>query len=75
VASYCDPEVDALIDAANPLTGDERATAFAEVTRVFSEGKSIIPVIHLSFLYGASEDIVWEPRLDGFMLVKEMSLA
>lgn len=75
VASYCDPEVDALIDAANPLTGDERAAAFAEVTRVFTEGKSIIPVIHLSFLYGASEDVVWEPRLDGFMLVKEMSLA
>ncbi len=75
VASYCDPEVDALIDAANPLTGDERAVAFAEVTRVFNEGKSIIPIIHLAFLYGTSADIVWEPRLDGFMLVKEISLA
>ena len=45
---YCDPEVDALIDAANPLTGDERAAAFAEVTRVFSGGNSVIPVIHLA---------------------------
>ncbi|MGD9714997.1 MAG: ABC transporter substrate-binding protein [Thermomicrobiales bacterium] len=75
VASYCNPEVDAMIDAANPLTGEERAAAFAEVTRVFQEGLSIIPIAHLAFLYGTSEDLVWEPRLDGFMLLKEMSLA
>jgi peptide/nickel transport system substrate-binding protein len=75
VASYCDPEVDAMIDAANPLTGDERAAAFAEVTAAYQAGFSIIPILHLAFLYGTSEDIVWEPRLDGFMLVKEMSLA
>ncbi len=75
VASYCDPEVDALIDAANPLTGEERAAAFAEVTRVFQEGFSIVPIAHLAFLYGTSEDVVWEPRLDGFILLKEISLA
>ena len=75
VASYCDPEVDAMIDAANPLTGDERAAAFAEVTAAYQAGFSIIPILHLAFLYGTSEDIVWEPRLDGFMLLKEMSLA
>ncbi len=75
VASYCDPEVDALIDAANPLTGEERAAAFAEVTRRFAEGYSIIPILHLAFLYGTATELSWEPRLDGFMLLKEMSLA
>jgi peptide/nickel transport system substrate-binding protein len=75
VAAYCDPEVDALIDAANPLTGEERDAAFAEVTAAYQEGLAIIPIIHLAFLYGTSADLTWEPRLDGFMLLKEMSLA
>ena len=75
VASYCDPALDALIDAANPLTGDERAAAFAEVTAVFQAGYSVIPIAHLAFLYGTAADLRWEPRLDGFMLVKEMSFA
>jgi peptide/nickel transport system substrate-binding protein len=72
VATYCDPEVDALIDAANPLTGEERAAAFAEVTAAYMEGFSIIPIVHLAFLYGIAANLQWEPRLDGFMLVKEM---
>ncbi len=75
VAAYCNEDLDALIDAANPLTGDERAAAFAEITRVFQEGFSVIPIVHLAFFYGTTEDLVWEPRLDGFMLVKEMSFA
>jgi peptide/nickel transport system substrate-binding protein len=73
VATYCNEELDAMIDAANPLTGEERAAAFAEITRVFQEGFSVIPIVHLAFFYGTTEDLVWEPRLDGFMLVKEMA--
>jgi peptide/nickel transport system substrate-binding protein len=73
VASYCDPELDAMIDAANPLTGEERAAAFAEITRVFQEAYSVVPILHLAFLYGTAAGLEWEPRLDGFMLVKEMA--
>lgn len=73
VAAYCDPELDAMIDAANPLVGEERAAAFAEITKKFQEAYSVIPIIHLAFLYGTAENLAWEPRLDGFMLVKEMS--
>ncbi len=75
VASYCDPELDAMIDAANPLTGEERAAAFAQITARFQEAYSVIPIVHLAFFYGTTADLVWEPRLDGFMLVKEMSYA
>lgn len=75
VAAYCDENVDALIDAANPLTGEARAEAFAEVTAAFQEGFSIVPIVHLAFLYGTAAELRWEPRLDGFMLVKEMSLS
>lgn len=73
VASYCDPELDAMIDAANPLVGEERAAAFAEISKKFLEAYSVIPIIHLAFLYGTAANLIWEPRLDGFMLVKEMS--
>lgn len=74
VASFCDPELDAMIDAANPLTGEERAAAFAEITGRFQESLSVIPIVHLAFFYGTTADLVWEPRLDGFMLVKEMAI-
>ena len=33
----------------------------------------MIPIVHLAFFYGTTMDLVWEPRLDGFMLVKEMA--
>jgi ABC-type transport system substrate-binding protein len=73
VSAYCDPELDAMIDAANPLVGEERAAAFAEITRKWQEAFPVVPIIHLAFLYGTAENLAWEPRLDGFMLVKEMS--
>lgn len=73
VASYCDPDLDDLIDEANPLVGDERAAAFADITRQFQEAYSVAPILHLAFLYGTAENLIWQPRLDGFMLVKEMS--
>lgn len=34
-----------------------------------------MPILHLAFLYGTAANLAWEPRLDGFMLVKDMSLA
>jgi peptide/nickel transport system substrate-binding protein len=63
-----------MIDAADPLTGDERATAFAAITAAVMAEIPFIPIVHLPLFYGLSADLTWEPRLDGFMLVKEMSL-
>lgn len=74
VSNYCNPGLDAMIDAANPLVGEERAEAFAEITRIYHESFSVVPILHLAFLYGTAENLAWEPRLDGFMLVKEMAL-
>ena len=33
----------------------------------------VIPIVHLPFFYGVAADLNWQPRLDAFMLVKEMS--
>lgn len=73
-STYCDPELDEALEAAIPLTGEEREEALAEVTRMFYEDYGAIPIIHMPLFYGLAENLVWEPRLDGFMLLKEMKL-
>lgn len=73
VSTYCNEELDAMIDAANPLTGEERDAAFQEITATFMADIPVVPLIHLPNYYGLAEELQWTPRLDGFMLVKEMS--
>lgn len=74
-STYCNPELDKMIEEALPLTGDERVEAFQEVTRVFYEDYAAVPIIHMPLFYGLAANLNWEPRLDAFMLVKEMSYA
>lgn len=74
-STYCNPEVDEALDAAIPLTGEEREEALAEVTRLYYEDYGSIPIIHMPLNYGLAENLTWEPRLDGFILLKEMQLA
>ncbi|MBA2759945.1 MAG: hypothetical protein H0U38_09690 [Chloroflexia bacterium] len=74
-STYCNPEVDEALDAAIPLTGEEREEALAEVTRLYYEDYGSIPIIHMPLNYGLAENVAWEPRLDGFILLKEMQLS
>ncbi len=74
-STYCNPALDERLAAAIPLTGEEREQALREVTRMFYEDYGAIPVIHMPLNYGLAANLQWEPRLDGFMLLKEMSLA
>jgi peptide/nickel transport system substrate-binding protein len=74
-STYCNPELDAAYDAALPLVGDERAEAFAEVTKMYYDDYAAIPIIHMPLFYGLAENLTWTPRLDAFMLIKEMTLA
>ncbi|CAA9553647.1 MAG: ABC transporter, substrate-binding protein (cluster 5, nickel/peptides/opines) [uncultured Thermomicrobiales bacterium] len=72
-STYCNPALDEALNAAIPLTGDERAAALAEVTRMYYEDYGSIPILHMPLNYGLAANLEWTPRLDGFMLVKEMS--
>lgn len=74
-STYCNPELDEMIAAAIPLTGEERVKALQEVTRVYYEDYGSIPIIHMPLNYGLAANLSWTPRLDGFMLLKEMSLS
>ncbi len=73
-STYCNPELDKALDAAIPLTGEERQNALADVTRMYYEDYGSIPIIHMPLNYGLAAELTWEPRLDGFILLKEMKL-
>jgi peptide/nickel transport system substrate-binding protein len=73
VSTFCDPEIDKMTAEAAVVTGDERDARLAEVTAAFMERIPVIPIVHLPFFYGVAADLSWKPRLDAFMLVKEMS--
>jgi peptide/nickel transport system substrate-binding protein len=73
VSTFCDPEVDASTEESSVITGEDRAAALAETTAAFMAHIPVVPIVHLPFFYGMVADLNWEPRLDGFMLVKEMS--
>ncbi|MCC6175376.1 MAG: hypothetical protein IT305_08760 [Chloroflexi bacterium] len=73
-STFCDPEIDKMIDAALPLSGDARTQAFQAIARRFYESYAIIPVIHMDLLHATSKRLQWQPRIDGFLMLKEMSL-
>jgi peptide/nickel transport system substrate-binding protein len=72
---YCDPALDEALNRAIPLTGEERAAALAEVTKMYYDAYASVPVIHMPLNYGLAAELTWKPRLDAFMLMKEMTLA
>jgi len=74
-STYCDPSMDKLIDAAIPLTGDARAKALAAITKKFYDDYGAVPVVHLDLIHGTSKRLQWGPRIDGFLMLKEMSLS
>jgi len=73
-STYCNPELDKALDAAIPLVGEERQKALAEVTRMYYEDYGAIPIIHMPAQLRLAAELHWTPRLDGFILLKEMSL-
>jgi peptide/nickel transport system substrate-binding protein len=73
VSTFCDPEIDTMTAESAVITGEERDAALAATTAAFMERIPVIPIVHLPFFYGVSADLNWKPRLDAFMLVKEMS--
>jgi peptide/nickel transport system substrate-binding protein len=73
VSTFCDPEIDTMTAESAVITGEERDAALAATTAAFMERIPVIPIVHLPFFYGVAADLSWKPRLDAFMLVKEMS--
>ncbi|GAA0384227.1 hypothetical protein Acor_78270 [Acrocarpospora corrugata] len=73
-SAYCDPELEKKIAAANQLAGAERDTALKEIAQYVYDRFVVVPVGQPSFYFAMAANIDWKPRLDGFLLVKEIKL-
>lgn len=71
-SAYCDEGMDAAIAAADPLTGDPRASAFRDISAKAHDEVAVIPIVHLLKYYGVAPSVSWEPRLDGLLYLTEM---
>ncbi len=72
-SAYCDPTLESMYAAATPQTGDARQTALAEIAEYVYEEVPVVPVGQPNFNFALSERLKWAPRLDQFILLKEMT--
>ena len=62
------------ITKALTLKGSEREEAYQEIAKYIHEQFYTVPIGHPNFYYGLSSKLDWKPRLDAFIMVKEMKL-
>jgi peptide/nickel transport system substrate-binding protein len=75
-AAYKNEEVDKLVDEARTETDvAKREGLYHQAIQIAYDEAPVAPLVNLEDIYGLSERLQWEPRLDGKMLAYEMSLA
>ena len=73
-STYCNPAVDEMQNKALPLTGQERVKAYQAIAQYIHDEFVDVPVGHPNYYFAMSQRLDWSPRVDGFMMVKEMTL-
>lgn len=74
-SKLCDEEVtDLFLAALDTLDQAERDRLYQEAWALLNENPHAIYLLQQDLIYGASERLVWDPRLDDEYLVAEMSL-
>ena len=73
VGTYCNPAVDAKFITASLLVGEKRDLAFQALAKIVADDHAMAPIGQPGFNFGINSKLVWKPRLDGFILVREMS--
>jgi peptide/nickel transport system substrate-binding protein len=75
-SSNSNEELSALIDQGrSELDADARAGIYQEAVKIAYDEAYFVWTVNNQDVYGASEGLVWTPRVDSKILVKEMSLA
>ena len=75
-ASNSDAELTAMIAEARAETDvAARATLYDAITKKVHEQAYDVPLFKHQDIYGMSERMEWQPRVDAKVLVKEMSVA
>jgi peptide/nickel transport system substrate-binding protein len=76
VSSNKDPELEAQLAAARTeLDTDAREQMYHDIASDICDKVSNIAILTFKDNYGASENLVWTPRIDGTARVEEMSLS
>lgn len=72
---FSDPVLDRLIEENAGIFDESRRLAhYDKMMRLAMEEMPVVPLYHRLNFYGVSERVRWHPRLDGKLLVREMSL-
>lgn len=75
-SAYKNSDLDKLIDGARTETDTtKRAQMYAQADKIIRDDASAIFLLNLQDIYGLSKRLNWTPRLDGRILLQEMTLA
>ncbi len=75
VSSYCNDRVTELIEAARTETNaEEREEMYHEVVEISRDEAAFLFLVNFENIYGMSDRLQWEPRLDGRILYSQMSV-
>jgi peptide/nickel transport system substrate-binding protein len=70
---YCNPALDDQMDAARPLTGDERNTAWADIWKVAYGDVALLPLASPGARWAFSDKLQVEIRPDGILPLNEIA--
>ncbi len=74
-SAYGNPRVDELVTAARTETDPaKREDMYHEAVQIIHDEAACIFLLNLDDIYGLSEGLEWTPRVDGRILVKDMTL-
>jgi len=74
-SAYCDQTLQKQYEEATTLEVEAREKALEDIAAYVYEHVPVVPIGQPNFHFGLSEELQWTPRLDGFVLLKEMTLA
>jgi peptide/nickel transport system substrate-binding protein len=75
VSSYCNDQVDKLLDQARVETDTaKRTTLYQEAMKLSRDDGAMLYLVNIDDIYGLTTRLDWKPRSDGKILVKEMKL-
>ena len=73
-SKYQDPEMDSLLDAArNTVDQSEREELYKQVLQKIHDEALALPLYQVSSIYGAAEELEWQPTPDESMYLMRMS--
>ena len=74
-SGICDEDLDAMIDLAATMVGEERTEALQAISGVIQENAYMGFIGHLDLAYGVDADLEWDVPLDHRLIVKHMGLS